>query len=356
MLFLKYDNNVLSIFRKKIDFIRFFSKRIVIFNQDKTDNNTITFTRTIMTVFTNRVKNNKNKKETMKPCEIYKITNKDEAFKFIAEQDWDLKKQKRVKKEWNKRSKCVEENKAIVEMIIETETFKDEPNEILYTTKMTKSDLLAQCEAQKISNIQTKTKKQLIDILNGKSNFVITKADAENSANEWFGKEHSIMRDWFIRALLDPLQHRDIGKILSQAAEYYVNRELEKLSGRTIKDVVGEPYDGITDDEKPIVRHQVKFRGTESWHLETTRRNSLKNQDTNSTGHIAYKSDEFDMLVIFIPGHAFSLSKSKIRCIPTSALVNKQKPNQLITNASCLKSIYDNDKKTMEVIVEMYKI
>jgi ERCC4-related helicase len=40
------------------------------------------------------------------------------------------------------------------------------PNRIMYNTKMTKSDLLAQCEAKNLSNIQSKTKKQLIDILN----------------------------------------------------------------------------------------------------------------------------------------------------------------------------------------------
>jgi ERCC4-related helicase len=40
------------------------------------------------------------------------------------------------------------------------------PNRIMYNTKMTKSDLLAQCEAKNLSNIQSKTKKQLMDILN----------------------------------------------------------------------------------------------------------------------------------------------------------------------------------------------
>ena len=106
---------------------------------------------------------------------------------------------------------------------------------------------------------------------------------------------------WLERAAQDPKQHRDIGKVLAYVCEDHVLGVLREKSGRSIKDIVGESYDAITDDGGPVVRIQVKFRMGD-WHFETTRRNSKKNADTNSTGHVAYTVDEFDMVVIFIPG------------------------------------------------------
>jgi len=92
------------------------------------------------------------------------------------------------------------------------------------------------------------------------------------------------------------------------------------------------------------------------WHLETTRRNSKKNINTNSSGHIAYTKDEFDILVIFIPSPTFGISGSKIRCIPISALINPKKQDQLITSVnSGIRKIYDNDEKTDEVIRLYYQ-
>ena len=43
--------------------------------------------------------------------------------------------------------------------------------------------------------------------------------------------------------------------------------------------------DGLTDTSRQT-------------HFETTRRNSKKNKDKNQTGHIAYSSDEFDMVLV----------------------------------------------------------
>lgn len=91
------------------------------------------------------------------------------------------------------------------------------------------------------------------------------------------------MKDWLINAILDKQQHRDIGKVLAYITERYVNRWLSQKSGRIVKTICGESYDGITDDDLPIVRNQVKFR-MNTWHFETTRRNSKKNFETNETG------------------------------------------------------------------------
>jgi hypothetical protein len=163
------------------------------------------------------------------------------------------------------------------------------------------------------------------------------------------------MRSWLVQAIMDPKQHREIGKVLAYAAEVYVNKWLSEKTGRPIKDVTGKSWDGVTDDDLPQVRNQIKFR-MDAWHFETTRRNSQKNAGTNSTGHVAYRKDEFDMVAIFKPGPNFGLTGSTIRCIPVSALINPAKPDQLITNIPTpIRKIYDNAEKTLEVIKTLYQ-
>ena len=183
----------------------------------------------------------------------------------------------------------------------------------------------------------------------------ITREEAECSATEWLGPSPSLMRNWLVGAIMDKEQHRDIGKVLANVAEIHVSKWLTEKSGRNVKCVTGKSWDGITDDNKPKVRAQFKFRMSD-WHFETTRRNSKKNENTNSTGHVAYSKDEFDMVAIFKPSSSFGITGSTIRCIPVSALINPSKPEQLVTriNAS-IRKIYDNDAKTDEVIKMIYQ-
>jgi hypothetical protein len=184
----------------------------------------------------------------------------------------------------------------------------------------------------------------------------ITREEAERSATEWCGPSPSPVRDWLVAAIMDPKQHRDIGKHLAMPSEIYVNKRLSEMCGRPILNITGESWDGITDDDKPKVRNQIKFR-MDAWHFETTRRNSKKNIDTNSTGHVAYRKDEFDMVAIFKPGPAFGITGSTIRCIPVSALINPSKQDQLITTIpAAIRKIYDNEAKTVEVINTLYQI
>jgi hypothetical protein len=183
----------------------------------------------------------------------------------------------------------------------------------------------------------------------------ITQEEAEASATEWLGPSPSLMRDWLVSAIMDKEQHRDIGKALANVVEGHVNKLLSEKSGRSVKNVVGKSWDGITDDNGPVVRNQIKFR-MDAWHFETTRRNSKKNAETNSTGHVAYRNDEFDMLAIFKPGPTFGITGSIIRCIPVSALINPTKPDQLITGIpAAIKRMYDNEAKTLEVIKQLYQ-
>jgi hypothetical protein len=170
--------------------------------------------------------------------------------------------------------------------------------------------------------------------------------DVEQSATEWFGAEPSVMRNWFVQAVKDPKQTADIGKILSPGAEFYVNEWLTKKTGRPIRNVLGLPYDGVTADDGPIVRHQSKFR-TKSWHMEVTRRQ----KNASDSGRDKYALGEFDVMVIFVPGPCFSLSQSRIRCVPIEALIDPKKPTHLY---GCvpqkIRRIYDTDEKTDEVI------
>lgn len=173
------------------------------------------------------------------------------------------------------------------------------------------------------------------------------------AASEWFGSGPSRMRTWFERAVADPNQHRDIGKILAGAAEDYVQEWLEKATGRSIRTVVGESYDNVTVDEGPVVRAQVKFRAKD-WHFETTRRNSKKNSETNGTGHVAYRVDEFDMVAIFVPGPGFGITGSHVYCIPARACVNPKKPDQMRTSLRALQKEYANETATQKILAELY--
>lgn len=240
-----------------------------------------------------------------------------------------------------------------------------------YSNK-TKNELMTICKENNIKGYSGKRKEELLIMIKNINNKTpeekkdnkrseekkrnnISKEDAERSASEWVGSGESLMKTWLVDAIQDPKQHRDIGKLLAPVAEDYVNKWITEKSGRQVVTMKGGvPYDGITTDDKKIVRNQIKFR-MEAWHFETTRRNSKKNSDTNSTGHIAYKADEFDMLAIFIPGPTFGITGSKIRCIPVSELINPSKPNQLITLIKAdIKKIYDCDEKTEEVIKLLY--
>jgi len=252
-------------------------------------------------------------------------------------------------------------------------TDKTEESDMNYS-KMNKDELKAICKERKIKGFSGKKKEEMIEMLNQRtatpvpnskieagtgvkmSNAkTISREDAEKSADEWLGSGESLMRTWLVNAIMDPKQHRDIGKTLAYVAEIHVNKWLTEKTGRPIKNIIGEPYDGKTDDDKPCVRNQIKFR-MDAWHFETTRRNSKKNANTNSTGHVAYKKDEFDMLAIFKPSPIFGITGSRIRCIPVSALINPNKPDQLITNINAkIRKVYDCVEKTNEVINIVYQ-
>ena len=221
--------------------------------------------------------------------------------------------------------------------------------------------LLQKSTANIVENVLTSSKRNHLTTLSLESSYLISKKrtaiskeEGEISANEWLGSGESLMRSWLVGAIMDPTQHRDIGKVLANIAEIHVNKWLSEKSGRPVKSVTGEPYDGITIDDGPKVRNQIKFR-MDAWHFETTRRNIQKNARTNSSGHVAYKKDEFDLVAIFQPSPTFGITGSTIRCIPAHALVNPKKTDQLLTKINGLiRKTYDCDEKTEEIIRLLY--
>jgi hypothetical protein len=221
-------------------------------------------------------------------------------------------------------------------------------NQIMKYTKKEIDDVVKEFKIYKsgLKSIDKNMKMVKIDTDN------ISFLDAKKSAEEWLGQgSDSLMKTWLINAIMDKKQHRDIGKILANVSEIYVNKWLSERIGKEVKSIVGESYDSILEDN---IRIQIKFR-MDAWHFETTRRNSKKNEETNTTGHVAYKNDEFDLLVIFKPGPTFGISGSSVRCIPISALINEKKPDQLVTNISSkIRKIYDNDEKTNEVLQSLF--
>jgi len=182
-------------------------------------------------------------------------------------------------------------------------------------------------------------------------NDTISIIEAEKSVDEWL----PFVRQALINAMVDPKGHRDVGKILALSSEYVVNDFLMKKTGRPSMIVVGESHDIITTDDSTPIRTQVKFRKGD-WHFETTRRNSAKNQGTNSTGHVAYRKNEFDMVAILIPGETFGISGSKIRLVPVHELINPQKQDQLVPRIrAATKRKCDTDENTTHVIESFYK-
>lgn len=180
---------------------------------------------------------------------------------------------------------------------------------------------------------------------------LITPELAEFAATEWFGDSDSIMKRCFISAILDPIQHRGIGKILAPAAEEVVRDWLIDQTGLEMGIIQGKPYDIETMHGTRI---QVKTRYNE-WALETTRRNSNKNQDTNASGHVVYREDEFDVLAVFIPGPGFGRTGSRIRLVPVDELVNPKKPDELVKKVpQPIRRKYDDDEMTRKVIRRLF--
>ena len=154
---------------------------------------------------------------------------------------------------------------------------------------------------------------------------------------------------------------KEIGKIRANAAEYFVvdwlNNFLQKNGYEpkwiTIhaEDVIqcskfelksSDPNSSGFDiyllnrNTHKYFRIQVKYRNSD-FHFETTRRNSKKNENKNTTGHVVYSADEFDILIGICTFNNLSNelpTDKNISIIDIDILKDPKNPENLISKIS----------------------
>lgn len=156
---------------------------------------------------------------------------------------------------------------------------------------------------------------------------------------------------------------RELGKIRAAAAEYLamdwinsntkikVQRGAEAVNGHSDKN--GSGYDLIC--EETGLRIQVKYRSGD-FHLETTRRNSIKNiGNASQTGHVAYSVNECDVFLFVVPNYNSSNPMdSEFIAIPSSALEDPNNPTYCVPRIS--KKLIGEYKNRASEVLETAKV
>lgn len=152
---------------------------------------------------------------------------------------------------------------------------------------------------------------------------------------------------------------RELGKIRAASAEFVAK---DWINANTSINVI-LPYENSDYNDKNgtgfdlysvknKTRIQVKYRAG-PFHLETTRRNSIKNKGNRSlTGHSAYSTDECDIFFFVVPSKDSSdPMNSKFIAIPTKELENPKNIGFCYTNvpASIIKN-HSDQRKTIEIL------
>jgi len=158
--------------------------------------------------------------------------------------------------------------------------------------------------------------------------------NAHNNTNDWI---HYINEAH--KCMIEENDTRELGKIRAAAAEFLVkdwinnNTNLKVFRRKELKELNSDKNESGYDLFCPEnnLRIQVKYRA-DTFHLETTRRNSRKNINQNQTGHIAYSANECDMFVFVRPSDNFS--DIKFIAIPVDELKDKKNSNILVTRVS----------------------
>jgi hypothetical protein len=149
---------------------------------------------------------------------------------------------------------------------------------------------------------------------------------------------------------------RELGKIRAAAAEYLAKDWINKNTKISVvlgtegihKDKNGSGFDLFCEQNN--TRIQVKYRG-DTFHLETTRRNSDKNiGNASKTGHVAYSVDECDIFFFVVPNYeSANPEDSEFIAIPSSSLEDKKNPGFCVPRVS-KKVIKEFKIKTVEVL------
>jgi hypothetical protein len=153
----------------------------------------------------------------------------------------------------------------------------------------------------------------------------------------------------------------DWGKTMAISNQYIQKNLLKKSLGENYKifttDDIDLPDDIKTENNSPgfdiiiqlpdgtYKRIQSKLRQvvgktdtSQATHFETTRRNSAKNIDKNSSGHIAYSSDEFDIVMVSLVNVKDTLNNRNNCNLWTFVMVNIKELLDPKHNFMCCKT------------------
>lgn len=112
-----------------------------------------------------------------------------------------------------------------------------------------------------------------------------------------------------------------------------------------VQQVCQSGYDilAVNPSNGSFKRIQVKHRNS-NIHLETTRRNSIKNKGKNQSGHIAYSSDEFDFLIVVKGNFENDINiRNNIVIFPSNVLNDVNNNNILVKSVSKkIEAMYKN--------------
>ncbi len=151
--------------------------------------------------------------------------------------------------------------------------------------------------------------------------------------------------------IIKNLPTKDYARVMGSIGDEYAREFLEEnttikfvdsLSVDSKRDANASGYDLLSSTEKRLqvkVRHYYgKGPCDRQLHFETTRRHSAKNIGTQSTsGHVAYGSDEFDIVfLILIPvGKQYRNRKFwHYGCVSTKELIDVDNPKFLVNKIS----------------------
>tara|TARA_B100000780_G_scaffold152476_1_gene106544 strand:+ start:42 stop:584 length:543 start_codon:yes stop_codon:yes gene_type:complete len=171
-------------------------------------------------------------------------------------------------------------------------------------------------------------------------------------------------REYFeigLKGLLQDKNYRDLGKFFAEPNEYFqedwINEncsfQVEKRNDfNNNADASG--YDLISIDNKLRIQSKLRAR---TIHLEQTRRKSGKNTIAeNNTGHVRYKLDELDVVLVSRPNldEYENMDKWGIIALPTKDIEDPKTPGYCYANVP--KKVWSKYiGRAKEVLEEVYE-
>jgi len=142
-----------------------------------------------------------------------------------------------------------------------------------------------------------------------------------------------------LKNLLRDKNYRDLGKLFAESNEYiqedWINEncsfQVEKRNDFN-NDADASGYDLISVDNKLKIQSKLRAKNI---HLEQTRRNSGKNIIAeNNTGHVRYKVDELDIVLVSRPNldDYANIDKWELIALPTKHIEDPKTPGYCYAN------------------------